>query len=333
LALVAFCLIGPGLVLVLQTFATGDGIGVGSWVSVLGQAANQRAIVTSLLLALSCASISTVIGTPVAWLITRMLPGRRATWLGLFNVASHFGGIGLAFAFVATIGSLGMLTLFLQGLGLPFVPPPRESVAALVIAYEYANVPLFVLLLIPAMGILREDWQEAAETASATRLQFWRRVGVPVLLPFIAAGFVLSFTWAIGTYSIAYGLVGQSAATQLSLITLRIGTAFDDIVNGPTRAGVLSVVLISIALVALVAHRMLLHRGMRWFVHGPLATEGGAVAPSNSGTNAGPGRHGHRRVSVPADRRSRALFVRHPLVRTRAPRWVHARLVGRRGDR
>ncbi|MEA2622221.1 MAG: putative spermidine/putrescine transport system permease protein [Chloroflexota bacterium] len=300
IGLVAFCLVGPQIVLVLKTFATPDGLGLGSWTRVLGQAVNQRAIVTSLAVGFVCAFISTAVGTPVAWLITRMLPGRRGLWLGLFNVAAHFGGIGLAFGYVATLGTLGMLTLFVQGLGIPFVPPARESVAALVLVYEYTNVPLFVLLIIPALGILREDWQEAAQASSATRLQFWRRVGIPVLLPFISAGFVLAFTWAIGIYSIAYGLVGQSAVTPVALITLQIGSAMEDVVNGPTRAGVLSVVLLVVAFASLVAYRALMRRGMRWFAHGRVAgTDAGLslnAATSRSAFASGSARDGRARV-------------------------------------
>jgi putative spermidine/putrescine transport system permease protein len=284
LGLVSMCLLAPLVFVVLQTIATPGGVGLENWARVLGQAGNQRAVATSVSVGLTCAVISTAVGTPIAWLITRMLPGRRATWLGLFNVAAHFGGIGLAFAFVATLGALGMVTLLLQGLGIPFSPPERESGAALVMVYEYAGVPLFVLLTIPAMGILREEWQEAAEMASATRLQFWRRVGLPVLMPFIAAGFVLSFTWVIGNYSIAYGLLGGSAASPTRLLTLEIGSALsDDVLNGPTRAAVLCVLLIAIALIALAVYRVLLRRGMRWFTTGQIGANETMVAGFRSG--------------------------------------------------
>lgn len=266
LALVAFCLVCPAIVLVAQTFATGSGIGLDLWAKVLGQAVNQRAIVTSLELAIASAAISTVAGTPLAWLITRMTQGHRAFWLGLLNVAANFGGIGLAFAYVATLGVVGMLTLVVQSVGLPFVPPQPASFVALLIAYEYTNIPLFVLLTIPAFGILRDDWWEAAQTASATRWQFWRRIGVPVLFPFIAAGFLLIFTWSIGIYGIAYGLAGQSGATPVLLITLQIGNALTgDVLLGPGRAAVLAVVLMALATGALLAYRALLRRGLRWF--------------------------------------------------------------------
>jgi putative spermidine/putrescine transport system permease protein len=267
LVLVAFCLVAPAIVLVAQTFDEGGGsIGLGLWTRVLSQPVNQDAIVTSVLLGIASATITLVVGGPIAWLISRMFAGRRAGWLGLFNVAANFGGIGLAFAYLATLGTVGMVTLALQGLGLPFVPPRSSSFIALLMAYEYTNIPLFVLLTIPAVAILRDDWWEAAQTASATRRQFWRMVGLPILSPFLAAGWLLIFTWSIGIYGIAYGLAGQSGGTAVRLITLQIGTALQsDVLTGTGRAAVLAVVLLTLASVSLLSYRAILRRALRWF--------------------------------------------------------------------
>lgn len=266
IGLLAFCLLAPTAALLARAFVTVDGLGLSAWERVLGSSINQRAIVTSVQLGLVCATVSVLVGTPLAWLVSRMLVGRRAAWLGLLNVGAHFGGIGLAFAYVVTLGSFGVVTLLIQALGAAdFQPPQRGSLTALVIAYEHANIPLFVLLLVPAMGTLREEWWEAAQASSATRLQFWRRVGVPLLLPFIGAGFVLSFTWSIGIFGIAFALAGDSAALPIQLITLQIGQALsDDAIRGPERAAVLSVLLMALALGALVVYRTLLRRGSRW---------------------------------------------------------------------
>jgi putative spermidine/putrescine transport system permease protein len=276
IGVLAFCLIAPIIALFARSLVTVDGVGLSAWTRVLGAAINQRAIVTSLELGLICATVSVLLGTPLAWLVSRMLVGRRAAWLGLLNVAAHFGGIGLAFAYVVTLGTFGAVTLIIRGMGVDFDPPARDSLVALVITYEHANIPLFVLLMVPAMGMLREEWWEAAQASSATRLQFWRRVGLPLLMPFLAAGFVLSFTWSIGIFGIAYALAGQSAALPIQLITLQIGQAlYDDAIRGPERAAVLSVLLMALAIGALLLYRALLRRGTRWLA---TAAAGGGSA-------------------------------------------------------
>ena len=267
LVLVGFFLVAPVAVLVWQSF-TGmgqSGLSLDLWAKVLGQARTQSAIATSLTLAGGCATITLIIGAPLAWMISRMLRGSRAFWLGLLNVAANFGGIGLAFSYTATIGSVGMLTLILQGLGVSFDAPRQGSMIALVLAYEYANVPLFVLLTIPAMAILRDDWWEAAQTAAATRFVFWRRIGAPILAPFLLAGWLLIFTWTLGIYGIAYGLAGQSGATAVQLITLQMGSALQsDVILGPGRAAILACVLMVFATASLILYRIILRRAMRW---------------------------------------------------------------------
>ena len=93
-----------------------------------------------------------------------------------------------------------MVTLLLNGTGIAFSPPSPASFLGLLLAYVYTNVPLFVLLTVPAMNVIRGEWMEAAEICGATRRQFWRMVGIPVLTPFLAAGWLLIFTWSIGIY-------------------------------------------------------------------------------------------------------------------------------------
>jgi putative spermidine/putrescine transport system permease protein len=113
--------------------------------------------------------------------------------------------------------------------------------------------------------VLRDDWWEAAQTASASRLQFWRYIGLPVLAPFVAAGWLLIFTWSIGIYAIAFGLAGTGGAADVRLITLQIGLTLQASAFGQERAAVLAVVLMAMAIVSLLAYRGLLRRALRWF--------------------------------------------------------------------
>jgi putative spermidine/putrescine transport system permease protein len=257
-------LAAPAVALIVQSFsAEARGFTLDNWATTLNNRGDQRAIITSLQLGAVCASLSLLLGTPVAWFISRMLPPRRAASLALLNVAANFGGIGLAFAYVALLGTYGMLTLALRDLGLPFEPPAPGSFAGLVIGYEYTDIPLFVLLTIPAMGALRHEWWEAAQTAAATRLEFWRYIGIPILAPFLGAGWLLIFTWSIGIYGLAFALAGANASGQLRLMTLQIGytlqaSFFEE------RAAVMAVILMLFASISLAAYRFLVRWAVRW---------------------------------------------------------------------
>jgi putative spermidine/putrescine transport system permease protein len=265
LLLIAVALVGPALVLIIGSVTDADGFTLESWVKVLTRRGDQTAILTSLQLAATVATISALVGVPVAWAVSRMLRFSRATWTALLTVGGNFGGIGLGFAYFSVLGTVGMVTLAIQGAGVDFQPPRPSSFAGLVIGYLYTNVPLFVLLTIPAMGAVRDDWWEAAQVASATRSQFWRRVGIPVLAPFILAGWLLIFTWSIGIYGLAYALAGAGAAMTTQLITLRIGDILTTDLTETWRANVLAVILMLLAIVSLLAYRALLRRGLRWF--------------------------------------------------------------------
>lgn len=266
LTLAAVMLVLPTVWLIFGSFGIPYGPTLEYWVDTLQSNGGRQAIWTSVRLGVVCAAIALLLGSPLAWFISRMVTARRSVWLALMNVAANFGGIGLAFGYMAALGTYGMVTLALQDVGIPWDPPEIGSFASLAMAYSYTNVPLFVLLTLPAMGILRQEWLEAAEVCAASRSQFWRYVGLPVLTPFLAAGFLLIFTWSIGLYGIAYALGGTASSTgQLRLITLQIGLNLNTGVGSEERSYVLAVVLLLIATGALLTYRRVMKRALRWF--------------------------------------------------------------------
>lgn len=258
-------LIVPTGMVIIQSLRGGDGVWtLDAWMETLQRKGDQRAVITSLELGAVCATISLLVGAPLAWRLSRSSRGFRSSWLSLLNVGANFGGIGLAFGFTAALGTYGMVTLLLNGAGIAFAPPSPASFVGLLLAYVYTNVPLFVLLTVPAMNVIRGEWMEAAEICGATRRQFWRKVGIPVLTPFLAAGWLLIFTWSIGIYGLAYALAGNAASSQLRLMTLQIGIALNSAANSQERAAVMATLLLLISAVSLLAYRLTMRRALRW---------------------------------------------------------------------
>ncbi len=259
-------LVAPVIALLIQSFLSDEGtLTLANWAEILSSRLNRRAIITSLLLGASSATTSLLIGAPIAWFVSRMLPTGRSLWLSMLNMATNFSGIGLAFGFVAILGSFGMVTLAFKDLGLPFVPPAPNTFWGLLLAYDYTNIPLFILLTIPGMGILRNDWWEAAQTCGATQGQFWRAIGLPILTPFLGAGWLLIFTWSIGLYGIPFALAGNGATRKVALITLQIGDILQASVSGQGGAAVLAIILLLIAAIALLTYRWMIRRAAKWF--------------------------------------------------------------------
>jgi putative spermidine/putrescine transport system permease protein len=266
LTLAAVMLVVPTIALVLGSFGIPYTFTFEYWVDTFQSNSGRQAILTSVRLGVVCAALAFLIGSPLAWFVSRMITARRSAWLALLNVGANFGGIGLAFGYMAALGTFGMVTLALHDLGVPWTPPEIGSFASLVMAYSYTNIPLFVLLTLPAMGILRQEWLESAEVCAASRWQFWRYIGLPVLTPFLAAGFLLIFTWSIGLYGLAYALGATVSATgKLRLITLQIGLNLNTGVGSEERSFVLAVVLLLLATCALLTYRAVMKRALRWF--------------------------------------------------------------------
>ncbi|HEY9619370.1 MAG TPA: ABC transporter permease subunit [Crinalium sp.] len=257
-------LVVPLIALMMQSFLDSDGsFTLDHWRVTFASRMNRQAIVTSLTLSFTSATIALIVGGPVAWLISQMAIAPRSIWLSGFNMATNFSGIGLAFGFVAILGTYGMLTLALRQMGIAFTPPTPGSFWGLAIAYSYLNIPLFVLLTIPGMSSLRHEWWEAAQVSGATRWQFWQQIGVPLLAPFLAAGWMLTFTWSLGLYGLPFAL-GVGTTPSLSLLSVQLGRGLEASMTGRGEAAVLAIALLLLTGSSLLAYQFLLRRVRRW---------------------------------------------------------------------
>lgn len=222
----------------------------------------RGAIVNSLKISLLTATICTVIGTPLAWYVHHLAGRGRAFAVAITNTGANFTGISLAQAFVATLGVSGFVTKLLSELGIHW-GDGLYHLRGLVALFCYFTLPLYVLLVLPAMSALKPTWWEAVQVSSGSRLTYWRRVGLPVLSPFILSGWVLTFAWSIGQFSVLDALLSSQGE---QFITTRIGNLINaGVVFGDQSqlAAAYSVLLMAISLVALVAYQLLSFRPLK----------------------------------------------------------------------
>lgn len=227
---------------------------------------NLQAFRFSVWLSALSAAIGVVVGTLLAYAAASI---RRPRWLrslvtSFSGVAANLGGIPLAFAFIALLGRQGLLTKILDGLfgydlyGGNF---QLDSTAGLVTVYSYFQIPLMVLITLPAIDGLKASWREACANLGGTSFTYWRRVGIPVLLPSLLGGFLLLFANAFSAYATA------AAMTRKSLIVpLRINFYFrGDISAGEEQLGfALAAWMILIMTVCMGLYWVLRKRAERW---------------------------------------------------------------------
>lgn len=143
----------------------------------------------------------------------------RPTLMTFSGVASNFAGVPLAFAFLATLGRTGLVTVILVkyfGLNLYSIGFNLLSFWGLVLTYLYFQIPLMVLILTPALDGLKKEWREAAEILGGSSFQYWRYVAFPILWPSLLGAILLLFANAFGAVATAFALTGP----QLNLATI-----------------------------------------------------------------------------------------------------------------
>ncbi|MCU1669650.1 MAG: rane protein of unknown function [Blastococcus sp.] len=197
----------------------------------------RRAYLGSLELSVITAVLGAVLGLALAVAISRTRRNLllRRLVLTASGVLANFGGVPLAFAFLATIGNAGVLTVFLTNtLGIGLGGFSLFSMTGLALVYLYFLIPLMVLTITPALEALRPQWREASDNLGASGWQYWRHVGGPVLAPPVIGATMLLFASAFAAYATAYALVGSS----IPLVTLQISDALSsNVVVGAESLG------------------------------------------------------------------------------------------------
>ncbi len=226
--------------------------------------AYRRAYLGSLQLSITTAVLSAVLGLALAVAVLQAQRGRllRRLVLTASGVLANFGGIPLAFAFIATIGTSGVVTAMLTDLGVGLGGFTLYSMTGLGLVYLYFLIPLMVLTIVPALEGLRPQWREASDNLGATGWQYWRYVGGPVLAPPVIGATMLLFASAFAAYATARALVGSS----VPLAPLQIADALSsNVLVGSENVGkALALGMVLLIGVVMVFYTWVQRRAQRW---------------------------------------------------------------------
>src|ERR1700744_4082050 len=179
-------------------------------------------------------------------------------------VFANFGGVPLAFLFIAALGSSGLASKWLTDLG--FNPYQHGfslySLSGVIVVYLYFQIPLMVLVILPALEGLRPSWREAASNMGARTWQYWRHVGGPVLFPSFLGCILLLFGSALSAYATAQAMIsGTIPLTRIPLGSFLNG----HLAAGPPNAGKApGLRLVIIIAVAMALYTLLQRRAAGW---------------------------------------------------------------------
>jgi putative spermidine/putrescine transport system permease protein len=225
-----------------------------------------HAFQTSIEISLVTAALGGLLGFLMAYAAIK--PGTprgiRPALTTFSGVAANFAGVPLAFAFIATLGTLGIVTKFLnERLGLDIYAHGFNlfTFTGVCIVYMYFQIPLMILVIAPAIDGLRAEWREASANLGGSSLDYWRYVGLPVLLPSILGATILLFGNAFAAYATAYALTGGA----VNLVPLIIGQNIGgDVLSNPHLSQALAFGMIVVIGISMLFYALLQRRASRW---------------------------------------------------------------------
>ena len=258
---------GPLFFVINGAFADADGRPtLSNLVASVSEPQYRAAFLSSLLISAVTAVIGAVFGTFLAQAVLTGSPDSplRRIVATASGVLAYFGGVPLAFAFIAALGQTGLATVFLRGIGIDLYAGGFriDSLTGLGLTYVYFQVPLMVILITPALEGLLPQWREAAENLGASAWTYWRHVALPVLAPALGGATLVLFGNAFAAYATALALTSGS----IPLLPTAIASALSgNVLANQQNVGLaLGVDMVIVIALVMVGYLMLQRRAARW---------------------------------------------------------------------
>ena len=266
LAYVGLFLLLPTAIIVIGSFTTPSGSFSLSNLSGIYKSYMVKAFTTSLEVSAVSAVTGAVFGALLAYAVVTGKPNGvlRRSIMSASGVLAQFGGVALAFAFIATISTVGFVYLFLKSHGIDIYPkqvwlydPP-----GITLIYLYFQIPLMVLVFLPALDGIRPQWREATQSLGGSTWHYWRHVAGPLLAPAFFGCTLLLFANAFSAYATLSALLtngGNYVPLQIqALITSETER------SQPGLAQALALAMIFIVVVVMTVYTVLQRRTSRW---------------------------------------------------------------------
>ncbi|MEU4016868.1 ABC transporter permease [Microbacterium sp. NPDC028030] len=246
-----------------------DDVGAFTWsnVAALGDPVVLNTFANSAWLSALTAVVGALVGALVCYALLGVNPDGaiRSSIDAAAGVLAQFGGVMLAFAFIATIGIQGVITLFLKdtfGVDIFANGTWLYELPGLILPYIYFQVPLMIITFMPALAALKPQWAEANLTLGGTGASFWVRIGIPVLAPSFLASLLLLFANAFSSYATAAALASQGS--QIVPLQIRTALTSETLLGRENLAGALALGMIVVVGIVMALYSLIQRRAARW---------------------------------------------------------------------
>ena len=266
LAYVAVFLLLPSVIIAIGAFFNANNSFTLDNYMHLSRSYVVTATVNTTLLSAVTAVAGAVFGALLSYAIVTGNPSgvlRRAV-VSASGVLAQFGGVTLAFAFIASIGPAGFVYLFAQSHGFDYYGNGvwLFDLPGLMLVYLYFQIPLMVLVFLPALDGIKPQWREATETLGGNTWHYWRYVAGPLLLPAFLGAMLLLFANAFSAYATANALINQGQPVLSQQISGALSSEVGAVEPGFAKA--IAVEMIVIVTIVTVLYSVLQKRTAKW---------------------------------------------------------------------
>ncbi len=225
LLVVTLLLFVPLLFIVVYSFwlrtATGaDEVGffLDNWQEALGDPFYRDILLNTLKIAAITTVVCAAAGYPAAYFIARS-KGNKALLLLLLMLPFWVSYIIRTMSWINILGVSGALNTFLMWTGV--ISEPIQMLyneATVILGLVHFLMPFMILNIFVSLDGIDRNLEDAANSLGATRIQGFREVTLPLSLPGLAAGGLLCFVLAAGTYITPLVLGGPTDAMFANLV-------------------------------------------------------------------------------------------------------------------
>lgn len=269
-AALLLALVGAPLVALAAQSVIRDGrLSVDAYLTVVGRSLYYQALLNTLAVGIGSAALAVLFGTPIAWLVARTDMPLRRTVRATVTAAYIAPPFLLAIAYVILVApNTGALnTLVARIFGVERGPFSAYTLPTLIFVTSLHTFPAVFLLVAAALEAADASLEQAARLLGAGRIRTTLRITLPLVLPTILAGALLSFVSAIA-------LFGSQAILGIPGRVYTLPTRVYQVLGYPPDYAVASA--LSMLLVALTVGALALQR--RWSGSRVAATIGGRGA-------------------------------------------------------
>ncbi len=263
-AYVGLFLLLPTLVVVFGAFVDPAGRPTTANLGALRQDYVVTSFVNSVVLSVESSVIGALAGAVLAYAIATGRPGGtlRRMFVAASGMLAQSGGVTLAFSFIATIGAEGLLTVLLRNAGIDLSPTLLFGLNGLTIVYAYFQIPLMVLVFLPAIDGIRPQWREATESLGGTSWHYWRYVAVPILTPPFLGALLLLFANAFSAYATAAALISQGSI--IAPLQIRVALTSETVAGQENVGKAIALGMIVVVALVMTLYTLIERRSARW---------------------------------------------------------------------